>query len=230
MVHVRARTVPLRLDRDHRQVEARRVDASCEELDVADPLALAGPDDHRPLRAHGAIVPRHTPKLRAMPSAGLFDRSSSPTAARSPRASFARAPARDRHRGRGRAGRRGRVPHASRRGDRRDLARISPPTTSSRRRRGRRPTQSIRGTGFSPRTRPSPRSSSAPGSPGSGRPPRCCAPQGTSSKRSGSPEKAGVPVVETGAPDELGFPLMIKAAAGGRRPGHARRPLTRRAR
>ena len=28
-------------------------------------------------------------------------------------------------------------------------------------------------------------------------------------------EAAGVPVVETGSPDELGFPLMIKAAAGG---------------
>src|SRR5262249_57502373 len=30
---------------------------------------------------------------------------------------------------------------------------------------------------------------------------------------------AGVPVVPEGAPDEIGYPLMIKAAAGGGRPG-----------
>ena len=81
---------------------------------------------------------------------------------------------------------------------------------------GRRaPTRSIPATASSPRARTSPRRSTPPGSCGSARRRTRCAPAATSSRRSGSRAEAGVPVVETGEPEELGFPLMLKAAAGG---------------
>jgi hypothetical protein len=46
------RPVPSRLDRDDREVEARRVGGSREELDVPDPVPLAGMHDHDPISAH----------------------------------------------------------------------------------------------------------------------------------------------------------------------------------
>jgi hypothetical protein len=45
---MRRRAAAVRLDLDHGQVEARRVPAPREELDVADAVALAGADDDGP--------------------------------------------------------------------------------------------------------------------------------------------------------------------------------------
>ena len=42
--------------------------------------------------------------------------------------------------------------------------------------------------------------------------------------------EAGVPTLPQGSADEIGYPLLVKAAAGGRRPRHAYRPFRLRAR
>ncbi len=50
---------------------------------------------------------------------------------------------------------------------------------------------------------------------GSARRRRHCAPAATSSRRSGSRARRAFPSSPTGEPDEVGFPLLVKAAAGG---------------
>jgi hypothetical protein len=57
-VRVRAGAVAPGLDRDHGEVEPRRVDRPREELDVPDAVALTGPDDDDLLTAHGQALRR----------------------------------------------------------------------------------------------------------------------------------------------------------------------------
>ena len=91
----------------------------------------------------------------------------------------------------------------------------SPTRRSSRPPSGRRRTRSIRATASWQRTPRSPRQSAPRGWDGSGLRPRSCASPGTSSRRRTLPPAAGLPVLPSGAPTEVGLPLILKAAAGG---------------
>ena len=79
----------------------------------------------------------------------------------------------------------------------------------------RAPTRSIPATASWPRAATSPRRSARPASCGSARRRMRCATAATRSRRGGSRSTAGVPVVPGGWPEELGYPLLVKAAAGG---------------
>ena len=76
-------------------------------------------------------------------------------------------------------------------------------------------TRSIPATGSSPRTPTSRRRSNAAGIVCVGPSPDALRAGGDKLEAKRIAREAGVPVVETGEPEELGFPLLLKAAAGG---------------
>ena len=119
------------------------------------------------------------------------------------------------HRRRRRAGRPGLAARALGRRDSRDLALSAPGGAHPGGEGSLTRTPSIPATAFSPRVPTSPRQSRQPGSPGSARRPRRSRPGGDKLEAKRIAREAGVPVVPEGGPDELGFPLLIKAAAGG---------------
>ena len=123
--------------------------------------------------------------------------------------------ARDRDRRRGRARRPRRAARARGRRDRRRSRRTSTPRSTSAPRSARAPTRSTPATGSSPRTPTSRRPSTRPGSSSSARRPEALRAGGDKLAAKRIAREAGVPVVESGEPETVGFPLIIKAAAGG---------------
>ena len=109
------------------------------------------------------------------------------------------------------------------------VSRSAPSTCARRSRPG--PTRSIPATGSSPRAATFAEAVLAAGADlGRARRPRRSGSAATSSRRSGSPARPACRRFRRARPDEIGFPLVVKAAAGRRRPGHAGRSLRGRAR
>ena len=90
----------------------------------------------------------------------------------------------------------------------------TPRSTSARRRRPE-PTRSIPGTASWPRTRTSRRRSRRPGLVFVGPTPEALRQGGDKLEAKRIAAEAGVPTLPAGEPDEIGFPLVVKAAAGG---------------
>ena len=88
------------------------------------------------------------------------------------------------------------------------------PSTSAPRSRPE-PTRSTRATASWPRTPRSPTRSSRPGSRGSARRPEALRLGGDKLAAKRIAREAGVPTLPQGSPEEIGFPLVVKAAAGG---------------
>ncbi len=77
------------------------------------------------------------------------------------------------------------------------------------------PTQCIPATAFSPRAPELAEAVLAAGLTWIGPPPAALRPAATSSRAKETARAAGVPVLPNGTPEEVGYPLLVKAAAGG---------------
>ena len=115
----------------------------------------------------------------------------------------------------GAAGRQRRAARPFRRRDGRDHLVSRVRGAHSRSQASRAPTRSTPATASWRRTPTSHAPSRLPGSSGSGPRPRHSRSRGDKLRSKQVAREAGVPVVESGEPAELGFPLILKAAAGG---------------